>query len=280
LIQYSELAIEEKVRISSVFQITSTDRSVGTMLSGSIAQKYGAEGLPFGSLDFKFKGSASQSFGAFGIKGLHFMLEGEANDYFGKGLSGATLIITPDSVFGGEPAENIIVGNVALFGATSGQVFIQGRAGQRFAVRNSGAFAVVEGVGDNACEYMTGGIVTILGSVGRNFAAGMSGGIAYVYDQPTELDQVLNREMVVLDVMSEADDLQVKTQLRDHFRYTGSLAALEILNGWEAGKKKFSKIIPVEYKAILERKNVAKVLPILNPSLKLEGLSEADGRSM
>nr|HMU05320.1 glutamate synthase subunit alpha [Saprospiraceae bacterium] len=264
LIQYSGLAIEDKVRISSVFPITSTDRAVGTMLSGSIANKYGADGLPEGSLDYRFKGSAGQSFGAFGIKGLHFILEGEANDYFGKGLSGATLIITPDRAFGGEPSENIIVGNVALFGATSGQVFIKGRAGQRFAVRNSGASAVVEGVGDNACEYMTGGTVTILGSVGRNFAAGMSGGIAYVYDQKVELNQVLNREMVVLDAMSEADDAMVKEQLRDHFRYTGSMSALEILNDWEVSKRKFSKVMPIEYKAILERKSVVKVYNKVN----------------
>ncbi|MBK9257102.1 MAG: glutamate synthase large subunit [Saprospiraceae bacterium] len=264
LIQYSELAIEDKVKISSVFQITSTDRSVGTMLSGNIAQKYGADGLPNGSLDYRFKGSAGQSFGAFGIKGLHFILEGEANDYFGKGLSGATLIITPDRAFSGEPSENIIVGNVALFGATSGQVFIKGRAGQRFAVRNSGASAVVEGVGDNACEYMTGGTVIILGSVCRNFAAGMSGGIAYVYDQKVELNQVLNREMVILDAMSETDYSVVKELLRDHFRYTGSMAALEILNDWEASKKRFSKVMPIEYKAILERKSVVKVYNKVN----------------
>ena len=259
LIQYSELATEDKVRISSTFQITSTDRAVGTMLSGNIAKKYGAEGLPEGSLDYRFKGSAGQSFGAFGIKGLHFILEGEANDYFGKGLSGATLIITPDRAFGGEPSENIIVGNVALFGATSGQVFIKGRAGQRFAVRNSGASAVVEGVGDNACEYMTGGTVTILGSVGRNFAAGMSGGIAYVFDQQVQLNQVLNREMVVIDQMSQLDYDVVKEQLRDHFRYTGSMTALEILNDWEASKHRFDKIMPTEFKAILERKSVVKV---------------------
>ena len=146
LIQYSDLAIQDKVSISSVFPIQSTDRAVGTMLSGNIAKKYGAEGLPNGSVDYRFKGSAGQSFGAFGIKGLHFILEGEANDYFGKGLSGATLVITPDRNFNGEPSENIIVGNVALFGATSGEVYIKGRAGQRFAVRNSCSSTEVEGV--------------------------------------------------------------------------------------------------------------------------------------
>jgi glutamate synthase (NADPH/NADH) large chain len=254
LIQYSSLAIEDKVGISSVFPIQSTDRAVGTMLSSHIAKKYGAAGLTRGSVDFRFKGSAGQTFGGFGIKGLHFILEGEANDYFGKGLSGATLVITPDRFFNGEPQENIIVGNVALFGATSGDVYIKGRAGQRFAVRNSGASAVVEGVGDNACEYMTGGLVTILGSVGRNFAAGMSGGVAYVYDQSSQLSVVLNREMVIIDDMTPHDEHVLKEQLRDHFRYTGSGQALEILTHWNLNKKKFTKVMPVEYKAVLERR--------------------------
>ncbi|MGB4961306.1 MAG: glutamate synthase-related protein, partial [Saprospiraceae bacterium] len=255
LIQYAELAIQDRININSVFPITSTDRAVGTMLSGSIAKKYGAVGLPDGFVDFRFTGSAGQSFGAFGIRGLHFILEGEANDYFGKGLSGATLIITPDRDFAGEPAENIIVGNVALFGATSGEVFIKGRAGQRFAVRNSGASAVVEGVGDNACEYMTGGLVTILGTVGRNFAAGMSGGMAFVYGQKEDLLQRLNREMVAIDVVTSKDEQVLKEQLRDHFRYTGSVTALEILHNWEASKELFTKVMPIEYKAVLERKS-------------------------
>lgn len=164
------------------------------------------------------------------------------------------MIITPDRNFNGEPSENIIVGNVALFGATSGEVYIKGRAGQRFAVRNSGASAVVEGVGDNACEYMTGGMVTILGSVGRNFAAGMSGGVAYIYDQATDLEIVLNREMVIRDTMTTHDEDLIKEQLRDHFRYTGSSLALEILSNWEEYKNRFTKIMPVEYKAVLERR--------------------------
>ena len=267
LIQYADLAIKDRVNITSVFPIRSTDRAVGTMLSGSIAKKYGAEGLVDGSVDFRFKGSAGQSFGAFGIKGLHFILEGEANDYFGKGLSGATLVITPDRDFNGEPSENIIIGNVALFGATSGEIFVKGRAGQRFAVRNSGASAVVEGVGDNACEYMTGGIVAILGTVGCNFAAGMSGGIAYVYGQKSDLDSKLNKEMVIIDDMTDHDEQTLKEQLRDHFRYTGSTTALEILTNWESEKNFFTKVIPVEYKAILEsksntfRKVVTKTVP-------------------
>lgn len=261
LIDYALHAINDKASISSVFPIKSINRAVGTMLSSHIAKKYGSAGLPYGSLDFRFKGSAGQTFGGFGIKGLHFILEGEANDYFGKGLSGATLIITPDRDFAGEPQENIIVGNVALFGATSGEVFIKGRAGQRFAVRNSGASAIVEGVGDNACEYMTGGMVSILGSVGRNFAAGMSGGVAYVYDQLEELDIVLNREMVIIDDMTPHDEHILKEQLRDHFRYTGSTQALEILTHWNTLKRKFSKIMPVEYKAVLERRKDPGFVP-------------------
>ena len=261
LIEYASLAIKDKIAINSTFPIKSINRAVGTMLSSHIAKKYGASGLPHGSLDFRFKGSAGQTFGGFGIKGLHFILEGEANDYFGKGLSGATLIITPDRDFSGDPEENIIVGNVALFGATSGEVFIRGRAGQRFAVRNSGAAAVVEGVGDNACEYMTGGMVTILGSVGRNFAAGMSGGVAYVYDQAENLNIVLNREMVLIDDMTPHDEHILKEQLRDHFRYTGSAQALEILTHWNTLKRKFNKIMPVEYKAVLERRKDPGFIP-------------------
>jgi glutamate synthase (NADPH) large chain len=261
LIQYASLAIDEKVSINSVFQIKSTDRAVGTMLSSYIAKKYGQSGLPHGSLDFRFQGSAGQTFGGFGIKGLHFILEGEANDYFGKGLSGATLIITPHRAFTADPQNNIIVGNVALFGATSGDIFIKGRAGQRFAVRNSGASAVVEGVGDNACEYMTGGVVTILGSIGRNFAAGMSGGVAYVYDQAEQLEIVLNREMVILDEMTPHDEHILKEQLRDHFRFTGSSQALEILTHWNVCKRNFSKIMPVEYKAVLEKRKDPGFIP-------------------
>lgn len=261
LIEYAALAINDKTPINSIFPIKSTNRAVGTMLSSHIAKKYGSSGLPHGSVDFRFKGSAGQTFGGFGIKGLHFILEGEANDYFGKGLSGATLIITPDRNFQGEPQENIIVGNVALFGATSGEIFIKGRAGQRFAVRNSGASAIVEGVGDNACEYMTGGMVTILGSIGRNFAAGMSGGVAYVFDQAEQLNIVLNREMVIIDDMTPHDEHILKEQLRDHFRYTGSTQALEILTNWNTLKRKFSKIMPVEYKAVLEKRKDPGFVP-------------------
>jgi glutamate synthase (NADPH) large chain len=253
LIQYAELAIHDKVAINTTFPIVNTDRSTGTMLSSNIAKLYGAEGLEKAAVDFKFRGSSGQSFGAFGANGLHFTLEGEANDYLGKGLSGATLVVTPDRDAKFEASQNIIVGNVALFGATSGEVYVKGRAGERFAVRNSGAKAVVEGVGDNACEYMTGGIVLILGNVGKNFAAGMSGGIAYTFDNKEKLEKNLNREMVVIDEMNEYDYDCIRTLLRDHFRYTGSVLALEMLIHWEDNKAKFNKIMPTEYKAVLKK---------------------------
>jgi glutamate synthase (NADPH) large chain len=266
LIQYSELAIHDKVPINTTFPIINTDRSTGTMLSSNIAKLYGSKGLEKGAVNFMFRGSAGQSFGAFGINGLHFTLEGEANDYLGKGLSGATLVVTPDRDAKFVASENIIVGNVALFGATSGEVYVKGRAGERFAVRNSGANAVVEGVGDNGCEYMTGGLILILGNVGKNFAAGMSGGICYTYDNEAQLNKNLNREMVIIDSINDQDFACIRSMIREHFRHTGSTSALDILINWEACKNKFSKVIPTEYKAILEKQGK------LHPKEKLESV--------
>jgi glutamate synthase (NADPH) large chain len=254
LIKFSELAIEDKIEINSIFSVNSTDRSVGTMLSSVIAKKYGAQGLHSGSIKFRFKGSAGQSFGAFGVKGLEFLLEGEANDYFGKGLSGATLIVVPDRTALFNPAKNIIIGNVALFGATSGNTYIKGRAGERFCVRNSGANAVVEGVGNNACEYMTGGRVIIIGKIGRNFAAGMSGGIAYIWDKDKKCkSEYDNGEVQVLDADNN-DLLYIREELRNHFKYTGSLLALSILQAWEQNTAYFKKVISKEYKIILDKR--------------------------
>ncbi|MFM2395050.1 MAG: Glutamate synthase large chain [Bacteroidota bacterium] len=262
LIQYSELAIKDKIFINTEFPIKNTDRSTGTMLSGQIAKIYGNKGLQKGAVNFRFRGSAGQSFGAFGVHGLHFTLEGEANDYFGKGLSGATLAVTPDRNSKLEPIENIIIGNVALFGATSGEIFVQGKAGERFAVRNSGANAVVEGVGDNACEYMTGGTVLILGDIGKNFAAGMSGGLAYIYNSIANLKNKINHEMVEMEILAEHDFESIRKLLRDHFTYTGSTFALEILTNWEESSKKFTKIIPTEYKNVLIKKGLKHSLKI------------------
>ena len=182
LLEAAKPALASGQKISAAFNVKNTDRTIGTILSNEISKIYKAKGFPDDTIHFKFKGTAGQSFGAFNTKGVTLELEGDANDYFGKGLSGAKLIVYPSPDAGFVPEENIIIGNVAFYGATSGEAFIRGKAGERFAVRNSGANAVVEGVGDHGCEYMTGGSVVILGDTGRNFAAGMSGGIAYVYD--------------------------------------------------------------------------------------------------
>lgn len=255
LIEYADLAIEDKIVIQSIFEVNSTDRAVGTMLSNEIAKKYGENGLEEDSINFRFRGSAGQSFGAFAAKGLTFVLEGDANDYFGKGLSGAKLIISPDrnSVF--IPHENIVVGNVALYGATSGSTYIKGIAGERFAVRNSGANAVVEGIGAHGCEYMTGGRVVVLGEIGRNFAAGMSGGIAYLFDPDHSAVSRINMEMVLIEGMTEVEKKELRILIREHFKYTGSIKALEVLQNWEDMSSLFLKIIPVDYKKVLEQKS-------------------------
>ena len=260
LIEYSEQALGDKVSIQSVFPVINTDRAVGTMLSNEISKMYGAEGLEDDSINFRFKGSAGQSFGAFGAKGLTFTLEGDTNDYFGKGLSGAKLILVPDRNSNFDPAQNIIIGNVSLYGATSGEAYIKGMAGERFAVRNSGAKTVVEGVGAHGCEYMTGGMVVILGEIGRNFAAGMSGGIAYVYDPSNNKEQYFNKEMVYLEVPEEEDFGELRILVRNHFKYTGSEKALSILQSWDDSKFQFIKVMPKEYKAVLEKMRSAKAL--------------------
>lgn len=261
LIEYALLALEDQITINSVFDVVSTDRAIGTMLSNEIAKKYGSNGLEDDAINFRFRGSAGQSFGAFGAKGLTFTLEGDANDYFGKGLSGARLILSTDRDAILEPNENIIVGNVALYGATSGEAYIKGIAGERFAVRNSGASAVVEGVGAHGCEYMTGGRVVILGSIGRNFGAGMSGGVAYIYDPEGVAKQYLNMEMILVEPFEREDEEQLRIDIRNHFKYTGSTSALDILQHWDKEKARFIKIMPEEYKRALEeaKKELATV---------------------
>ncbi len=253
LIEYANLALEDKITISSEFPVVSTNRAVGTMLSNEIAVKYGSAGLPEDSINFRFRGSAGQSFGAFAAAGLTFTLEGDANDYFGKGLSGAKLIIIPDRETAIIPDKNIIIGNVALYGATSGQAYIKGMAGERFCVRNSGATAVVEGLGAHGCEYMTGGRVVILGAIGRNFGAGMSGGIAYIYDPEDRFNSHINLEMVAIETLDEESREELRALVRDHFKYTGSMVALEILQNWWVAREKFIKIMPIEYKKILTK---------------------------
>jgi glutamate synthase (NADPH/NADH) large chain len=258
LIKYAGLAIKDNININSVFEIKSTDRAVGTMLSHHITNEYGGTGMEEDSISFRFRGSAGQSFGAFGAKGLTMTLEGDANDYLGKGLSGARIVVVPDRDAKIEPSRNIIIGNVAMYGATSGSVYIRGQAGDRFCVRNSGAITVVEGTGDNACEYMTGGRVVVLGAVGRNFAAGMSGGIAYLYQPDDAFFKTCNKEMVSLEECEHQDMEDIRQYVRDHFSLTGSISALEILSNWEEASRSFLKVIPIEYKNVLlqnERKN-------------------------
>ncbi|MFQ5446332.1 MAG: glutamate synthase large subunit, partial [Saprospiraceae bacterium] len=252
-------ALESRSHVESIFPIRNTDRATGTLLSHEITKKYGSKGMPEGAVHFRFRGSAGQSFGAFGARGIHFILEGEANDYFGKGLSGGRLVVVPDREATFTPSENIIIGNVALYGATSGEAYIRGRAGERFAVRNSGAKAVVEGIGDHGCEYMTGGVVVVLGSTGKNFAAGMSGGMAFIYCPTRVFASQCNMEMVDIDPLSKADFEMVRRLVRDHFRYTGSREALGILNNWKTRRQYFVKVMPQDLKAVLEKKKLRKV---------------------
>jgi glutamate synthase (NADPH/NADH) large chain len=247
-------AIEHQEKITGSFNIKNTDRTVGTILSNEITKKYRAAGLPDNTIHFNFKGTAGQSFGAFNTKGITLELEGDANDYFGKGLSGAKLIIYPSKLATYTPEDNSIIGNVAFYGATSGEAYIRGKAGERFAVRNSGAHVVVESVGDHGCEYMTGGQVIILGDTGRNFAAGMSGGIAYVYDVKGRFADNCNREMVDLDECGLDDKNELFTMIRKHYEYTGSTVAKFIIDDLDNQLHHFVKVFPKDYKKVLNRR--------------------------
>jgi glutamate synthase (NADPH/NADH) large chain len=254
LLAAAQPAINSITSVSTEFNIKNTDRTVGTLLSNEITKKYKAAGLPEDTIHFKFLGTAGQSFGAFSTRGLKMELEGDANDYFGKGLSGAKLIVYPSARAGFVPQQNIIIGNVAFYGATDGLAFIRGKAGERFAVRNSGARAVVEGVGDHGCEYMTGGTVVILGETGRNFAAGMSGGLAFVYDLTSTFAEKCNPEMVDLDPCDLEDQLLLKPLLQQHFAHTNSSVAKFILSDFDSELKRFVKVFPKDYKRALAAK--------------------------
>jgi glutamate synthase domain-containing protein 3 len=245
-------AIETGAKVSLDSPIRNVHRTVGTIISSHIARKRGIEGLPDDTITLRFTGAAGQSFGAFGARGLTLVLEGEANDYVGKGLSGARLIVKPYPGAGYDPAANIIAGNVLLYGATSGEAYIYGRVGERFAIRNSGAIAVVEGVGDHACEYMTGGRVVILGPTGVNFGAGMSGGLAYVFDDTGLFDGNCNLEMVDLEqVTQRAEAAELRGMIERHMKYTGSRRAADILADWERSLPRFVKVFPMEYRRVL-----------------------------
>ena len=254
LLAVAQPAIDNQTKVSAHFPIKNTDRTTGTIVSNEITKVYKGIGLPEDTIHFKFQGTAGQSFGAFNTKGVTLELEGDANDYFGKGLSGAQLIVYPDKKATFVPEENIIIGNVALYGATSGIAFIRGKAGERFAVRNSGAQVVVEGVGDHGCEYMTGGTAVILGPTGRNFAAGMSGGIAYIYNVQNNFAAMCNAEMVDLDPVTGDDIPVLQNLLQQHFDKTDSSVAKFILADFENQLKQFIKIFPRDYKKVLQLK--------------------------
>jgi glutamate synthase (NADPH) large chain len=268
LIELARPAIERGEKVTIETPIRNINRTVGTMLSGEIAKRYGHEGLPDETIHVRLAGSAGQSFGAFLARGVWLDLIGDTNDYCGKGLSGGRISVQPSPKFRGEPTENIITGNVALYGAIEGEAFFRGVAGERFAVRNSGALAVVEGVGDHACEYMTGGTVVVLGATGRNFAAGMSGGIAYVLDEAGTFAKYCNTAMVALEPLvaeseqeaklprglwhkGEPDEVIAKRMIERHARYTGSAQAKRILERWSEYRAKFVKVFPNEYRRAL-----------------------------
>ncbi|MCM1094135.1 MAG: glutamate synthase large subunit [Lachnospiraceae bacterium] len=253
-------AIESKMPVELEFPISNTDRSVGAMLSGVVAAKYGNEGLPDDTILCTFKGSAGQSFGAFLAHGISFRLDGDANDYVGKGLSGGKIVIVPPVGTTYKPQDNIIAGNTLLYGATSGEIYINGRVGERFCVRNSGAIAVVEGVGDHCCEYMTGGRTVVLGTTGRNFAAGMSGGIAYVWNPNRDFDYFCNMEMVELSLIEDmADNRELYRLIGNHYKHTHSPLAGKMLDNWQEYVEQFIKVIPFEYKKVLHDEKMAKL---------------------
>lgn len=260
LIRQARPALQNKSKVWMAHPIANTDRATGAMLSGEVAKAYGEEGLPEGTINCTFTGSAGQSFGAFLVKGISFRLEGDANDYLGKGLSGGEIVVVPPMGSTFKPDENIIIGNTVLYGATAGSLFVHGVTGERFGVRNSGAIAVVEGVGDHCCEYMTGGRVVVIGPTGRNFAAGMSGGIAYVLDETGNFDYFCNKGLVELGPVHDHEDvLELQQLLSKHLLYTNSRKAREILVNWDFYIPKFIKVIPFEYKKVLQQQKLMEL---------------------
>ncbi|MBS3774013.1 MAG: glutamate synthase subunit alpha, partial [Bacteroidales bacterium] len=260
LIRQAQKALENSQPVAMNHKITNTDRAVGAMLSYQVDKNHGQKGLPDDTITCHFNGSGGQSFGAFLKSGITFQLQGQVNDYLGKGLSGGKIIVQPSANAAFRPEQNIIIGNTSLYGATGGEVYINGLCGERFCVRNSGATAVVEGAGDHCCEYMTGGVAVILGEVGRNMAAGMSGGIAYVYNPKGNLDYFCNMEMVSLQIIEDFEDLiTLKQLIQSHHQYTGSALAAAILEDWENSLRDFIKVIPFEYQRHLEEKKISEL---------------------
>jgi glutamate synthase domain-containing protein 3 len=256
LIELAEPALARGEQVIASLPIKNVNRTVGTMLSGEIAKKFGFGGLPDDTIQFKFSGSAGQSFGCFLAKGVTMTLEGDANDYLGKGLSGGRIAVYPPKTSKFKAEENIIAGNVICYGAIAGEVYLRGVVGERFCVRNSGVNTVVEGVGDHGCEYMTGGRVVVIGPTGRNFAAGMSGGIAYVYDDNISMfPKLCNMEMVELEQADKPDDHEtIKRLLENHYKFTGSPKAKSILDDFEKEIRWFVKVMPTDYRRVLDNR--------------------------
>jgi glutamate synthase (NADPH) large chain len=281
LIERCKAALDKREHVRLDLPVRNVHRTIGGMLGGEVARRFGQEGLPEGTIDLHFTGSAGQSFGAFVTRGMTLSLEGDANDYVGKGMSGGILAIRPLRGVDFRAEKNIIVGNTALYGATSGKAFLNGMGGERFAVRNSGATAVIEGVGDHGCEYMTGGHVLVLGPTGRNFGAGMSGGLAYVLDEAGDFKLRCNTGMVELEGLSPEDASFVAGLLEEHRVRTGSPKAAELLASWETSQTRFVKVVPTEYRRVLaelaKREKVAPNagLPVLQPDAKA-GARSAD----
>ena len=260
LIRGAQRAITDGEEVNLDFAIKNTDRAVGAMLSGMIAEKYGNAGLPDKTVNVKFKGSAGQSFGAFLTHGVDFKLEGECNDYFAKGLSGGRVSILPPIRSNFAAEDNIIAGNTGLYGATGGELYVNGKVGERFGVRNSGAIAVIEGAGDHCCEYMTGGRVVVLGETGRNFAAGMSGGVAYVWDKNHNFDYFCNMDMVEINLVDDSSyRKELHELIRQHYLYTGSKLARTMLDDWNRYVEDFIQVVPIEYKRVLQEEQVKKL---------------------
>jgi glutamate synthase (NADPH/NADH) large chain len=260
LIEKCRPSLDNKTPTALTMPVKNTDRAAGTMLSWEVSKRFGGQGLPENFITIDFKGSAGQSFGAFLAPGLTFRLAGDANDYLGKGLSGGRIVVAPPEGSSFPTEKNIIVGNTVLYGATSGELYAAGVAGERFCVRNSGALAVVEGTGDHCAEYMTGGRLVVLGAVGRNFAAGMSGGIAYVFDQNGNFEFFLNKGMVELSGLETGEDETfVKDSINKHIYWTNSAYAKSIVAGWEENRRHFIKVLPVEYKRALQQMKLAEL---------------------
>jgi glutamate synthase domain-containing protein 3 len=256
LIELAKDALEHRKPVEINLPVRNINRTVCTMLSAEVSRRWGEEGLPPETIQINFNGSGGQSFGAFMANGISVYLEGDANDYFGKGMSGGRMVVVPPAGADFVPEDNIIVGNVSLYGATGGEVFLRGMAGERFAVRNSGATAVVEGVGDHGCEYMTRGAVVVLGKAGRNFAAGMSGGVAYVLDEDGDFATRCNPGMVELEGLDEADAERLRDLIHQHYTQTQSARAWRILSGWKEIADQFVKVMPSEYRKVLAKQHL------------------------